>query len=243
MREEFTTNIKRKVAERSCFICNNPDCHCRTIGPHSDEDKSLSDGIVAHISAASEGGPRYDPSQTQLERGNNKNAILLCHNCSDLVDKDPKRYTKELLLEWKNSHEELLRSWKNEVTQVQGHVGDIEKQERPFLIFKIMMRNKHNERLYIFCRNITNIIATDLYINFMGEYFRNMMGTEGQMSIQALQKDDGWNILIFFKQEYSDAVSKSKIQVVYKGINGGEYSQEIPLNNIERSLYEYWQNL
>ncbi len=243
MRDEFTLNIRRKVAERSCYICNNPDCHDLTIGPHSDEDKSLSDGIVAHISAASEGGSRYDPSQTKKERGSNKNAILLCHNCSDMVDKDPKRYTKELLLEWKNSHEELLRSWKMEVIQVQRHVGDVEKRERPFLIFKIMMRNIHNERLYIFCQNITNTIATDIYINFMGEYFINTMGTEGHIPIQVLQKDDGWHILIFFKNEYSDAVSKSKIHVDYKGINGGEYSQDIPLNNIERSLYEYWQNL
>ena len=122
-RDEFKHGMKKIVAERSAYMCNNPDCRKMTIGPHSDSDKSLSDGVTAHICAAAKGGPRYDPNQTKQERESVDNAIWLCHNCSDIVDKDEKKYTEELLLEWKRRHEEFIRNKEMEaaIPDVQLH--------------------------------------------------------------------------------------------------------------------------
>lgn len=107
---DFSTPTQRIIKERSNYICNNPDCARLLIGPHTDPEKSLSVLIVSHICAASPGGARYDPKQTVEERKNIKNGILLCSDCSAMVDKDEKNFPKELLLKWKHDHEENLKN-------------------------------------------------------------------------------------------------------------------------------------
>lgn len=107
-RDEFILEVKRTVAERAAYRCSNPSCRINTIGPHSRSEKSLSKGVAAHICAAAPDGPRFDSSQTQIQRTDISNAIWLCHNCSDLIDKDEQKYTKEILLKWKTEHEEFI---------------------------------------------------------------------------------------------------------------------------------------
>lgn len=108
-RDDFLENTKRVLAERAAYLCSNPICRTLTVGPHSHPSKSLKDGIAAHICAAAPEGPRYDPNQTSEERRSIENGIWLCHNCSDLVDKDEQRYGKDLLLQWKQQHETFVR--------------------------------------------------------------------------------------------------------------------------------------
>lgn len=107
-RDDFPKTIKETVAKRAAFICSNPDCRKNTVWPHSNPEKSSNSGVAAHICAAATGGPRYDPQQTPEERGSIKNAIWLCHNCSDKVDKDEEKYSKEVLIDWKGRHEEFI---------------------------------------------------------------------------------------------------------------------------------------
>ena len=107
-RDDFTEQTKRIVAQRAAYRCSKPDCRIDTIGPHTDSTKSLSNGIAAHICAAASGGPRYDSNQTQEERKDIDNAIWLCHNCSDIVDKDEEKYPPSILREWKSSHEQFI---------------------------------------------------------------------------------------------------------------------------------------
>lgn len=107
-RDEFTEQVKKTIAERAAYLCSNPECRKLTIGPHSQDSKSLSTGVAAHICAAAPGGPRFNPSQTEDERKSISNAIWLCHECSDLVDKDERKYTKEILFQWKNQHESYI---------------------------------------------------------------------------------------------------------------------------------------
>ncbi len=107
-RHEFPEKVKRTVAQRSAYLCSNPNCRILTIGPHSEVDKALLQGVAGHVCAAQKGGPRYDQSQTERERKGIKNAIWLCHNCSDTVDKDSKKYTKQVLLGWKIEHEKFI---------------------------------------------------------------------------------------------------------------------------------------
>jgi hypothetical protein len=57
--------------------------------------------MAAHITAASPGGPRYDPSLTPEARSGADNGIWLCHNHGKLVDNDRKRFTVEVLRRWK----------------------------------------------------------------------------------------------------------------------------------------------
>jgi hypothetical protein len=107
-RDDFPKATKRILAQRAGYLCSNPRCRKLTIRPHSEPEKSLSNGVAAHINAASKNGPRYDPGQSEEERSSINNAIWLCHDDSDIVDKDEKTYPAELLREWKEKHEKFI---------------------------------------------------------------------------------------------------------------------------------------
>jgi hypothetical protein len=63
-------------------------------------------GVAAHITAASAGGPRYDPALTPEERSSSDNGIWLCVKCATLIDKDDPAYSVDLLREWKRDAEQ-----------------------------------------------------------------------------------------------------------------------------------------
>src|SRR5690606_34435943 len=63
-----------------------------------------------HIAAASKGGPRYDSAMTPFMRTSIDNGIWLCANCADMIDRDTKRYTTDLLQSWKRDAEEAART-------------------------------------------------------------------------------------------------------------------------------------
>lgn len=109
-RDDFTVAVKRVLAQRAGYLCSKPGCRKLTIKPHSDPEKSLSNGVAAHIHAASENGPRYDPNQTPEERSSINNGIWLCHDHSDIIDKDENAYPAMLLREWKAQHEEFINN-------------------------------------------------------------------------------------------------------------------------------------
>jgi hypothetical protein len=104
-RDDFSSKTKDILGKRVGFICSNPVCRKHTIGPNSNPDKATIIGEAAHITAASVGGPRYDPSLDEIGRQSILNGIWLCSNCSDLIDKDEKVYTVELLVNWKQQAE------------------------------------------------------------------------------------------------------------------------------------------
>jgi len=62
-------------------------------------------GRICHIRAAREGGPRYDPDQTDTERHGYANLVLLCPIHHDVVDSDETSYTIDRLLKLKADHE------------------------------------------------------------------------------------------------------------------------------------------
>ena len=108
-RDDFTNIVKTVIAQRAGYMCSRPECRRLTIGPHDDPSKSLSIGVAAHICAASPGGPRFDPDQSPEDRKCPENGIWLCHNCSDIIDKNPSDYPPDLLRQWKTEHENLLK--------------------------------------------------------------------------------------------------------------------------------------
>ena len=101
MRDNFSQKSKDELAKRVGFLCSNPTCRATTIAPHSEEDKSLSVGVAAHITAASQGGARYDASLTNEVRGSIINGIWLCQNCATLIDRDEAMYSVMTLMIWK----------------------------------------------------------------------------------------------------------------------------------------------
>jgi len=107
MRDEFTDDVKRNAAARVAYQCSNPSCRTPTCGPQLDPAKALNVGVAAHISAASPGGPRYNPSLTAAERIDPNNAIWLCQNCAKLVDNDVGCYSETLLKKWKRDAENI----------------------------------------------------------------------------------------------------------------------------------------
>ena len=87
-RDYFTNPAIDNLAKRVGYLCSNPNCRKLTIGANEQNDKSTSIGEAAHITAAAEGGPRYDPDLNPEQRRNINNGIWLCSNCADLIDKD-----------------------------------------------------------------------------------------------------------------------------------------------------------
>ena len=105
MGDEFSEPVKRALASRVGNLCSNPECRALTSGPQEDPAKALNIGVAAHITAASPGGPRYDPELLPEERSGPSNGIWLCQNHGKMVDNDPARFTVDLLREWKATAE------------------------------------------------------------------------------------------------------------------------------------------
>src|SRR5437667_9706043 len=105
MRENFKREVINQVAARVNYVCSRSACGAPTSGPRIDSAKSLNLGVAAHISAASPGGPRYDPRLTTAERTSHNNAIWLCQNCAKLIDNDESRFTENDLQQWKRDAE------------------------------------------------------------------------------------------------------------------------------------------
>lgn len=108
-RDDFSYKTKETLARRVGMHCSNPNCAKLTSGPQKDPQKALNIGFAAHITAASQGGVRYDPTLTKTQRKSTENGIWLCQSCGKLVDNDAERYTVELLRKWKLLGEESAR--------------------------------------------------------------------------------------------------------------------------------------
>jgi hypothetical protein len=104
-RDDFTERIKQLLAKRVGFRCSNPICRVATSGPSDDPTKVVNLGVAAHISAASERGPRFEPNLSADKRRDSSNGIWLCQNCAKLIDSDTSRFSVHLLNSWKYAAE------------------------------------------------------------------------------------------------------------------------------------------
>jgi hypothetical protein len=108
-RDEFSMAVKRILAQRVGLLCSNPSCRAETTGPQSDPSGVVNVGVAAHITAAAQGGPRFDLSLSEKERRSATNGIWLCQNCAKLIDSDLEGYASGLLRQWKAVAEEETR--------------------------------------------------------------------------------------------------------------------------------------
>lgn len=95
------------LGSRVGWRCSNPQCRAFTAGPADDPSRAVNVGVAAHITAASSGGPRYDPDMPPEVRRSTGNGIWLCETCARLIDGDSDRYGAGVLRYWKADSEEL----------------------------------------------------------------------------------------------------------------------------------------
>lgn len=105
MSDDFTERVKKVLAGRVGWLCSNPECRALTTGPQEDPAKVVNLGVAAHITAASPGGPRYDPVISPEQRSAPTNGIWLCQKCAKLIDSDVARFAVDILTKWKSDAE------------------------------------------------------------------------------------------------------------------------------------------
>ncbi len=105
MRDDFNAKTKETIGEKAGYRCSNPACRRSTIGPALGSGGTINIGVAAHITAASPGGPRFDPSLTPEQRRHESNGIWACQTDGKLIDSDSEHFTVEMLRKWKRSAE------------------------------------------------------------------------------------------------------------------------------------------
>lgn len=99
----------RVVISRSGDRCAYRGCGQElSLAPPSNRDHPKATGKVAHICAASPGGPRYDGTMTPSQRGSADNLIYLCGPHHDAIDSQLHFHTAEWLRQAKRDHERAV---------------------------------------------------------------------------------------------------------------------------------------
>ncbi len=162
IRDDFTSNDKDILAKAAKLKCSNPDCRILTISAKSDDHNKITNiGVAAHITAASKGGPRYDKSLSSKDRASISNGIWLCSNCATLIDREPQKYTVELLKKWKEERCKETRDelGKEEIPENQN------KLEKIDLILDYV-KSISDDGTYVTYKNIDKKRIDEFIINF-----------------------------------------------------------------------------
>lgn len=99
---------QRRLFAASAGYCQNPNCANELFVDAA--GKSLHIAEMAHVFAASDGGPRARLGLTEAERGGFENLVMLCSNCHTTVDKAPEAYPDAVILGWKRDHANRLQA-------------------------------------------------------------------------------------------------------------------------------------
>jgi hypothetical protein len=109
VRDDFSKQTIAEIAKAVGYRCSNPECGRATVGANGAQDGLINLGVAAHITAASLGGPRFEAGLTPEERRSKSNGLWLCQDCGKLIDSDPKKFTVELLLDWRRNAQNRAR--------------------------------------------------------------------------------------------------------------------------------------
>lgn len=107
-RHDFSQGTKRAVAARAGWHCSLEGCGKLTVGPSEEAPDAVTMlGKAAHITAASAGpgARRYDLNMSREQREDISNAIWLCADHADLIDRDEITYSTTQLHAMKRAHE------------------------------------------------------------------------------------------------------------------------------------------
>lgn len=233
-RDDFDEKIKETARRRVNGICSNPSCKNQTQGPSvKDSNKVQYIGVVSHICAASERGPRYNPDQTSEERKSINNAIFLCSTCSVMVDKNKGAdYPESILKNWKEqSEKEALDSFNKQIIRNGWNVINFTNLEENYssALTGVGLSQKHVKTCPRFETTIEEI-KTNLELN----YNSCLYGVSGSgKSITAYQiafdyYNDGYEVLKLkntYKDENITIPTKDKIFLIID--NAHNISEEL----------------
>lgn len=102
-----STGTRIRLFADSAGYCQNPAC-TRQLFVQTAKGDTVHFAEMAHIIAASSGGPRPNVEITEAERGAYENLILLCANCHTIIDKTSDDYPDTLIRKWKEDRAEHL---------------------------------------------------------------------------------------------------------------------------------------
>jgi hypothetical protein len=87
-----------------------PECRVELFAEATGYDPIVVIGEIAHVAAASDGGPRSAPQLSSVLRNDYENLILLCQNCHARIDGQAIFYSVERLKDIKQAHEAWVRA-------------------------------------------------------------------------------------------------------------------------------------
>lgn len=103
-RDDFSSEVRRALAERAGHRCSFPGCNAVTVGPSDETETSVSKtGMACHIAAAA-GGPgarRYIYNMEPEARASIENGVWMCYTHGKLIDSDEVRFTISMLKKWR----------------------------------------------------------------------------------------------------------------------------------------------
>ena len=106
----FSLKTTKMLWGRAAGMCSMPGCRKQLFIDATETDDETLIGEMCHIVADSGDGPRGKSELTQEQRDKYGNLILLCRNHHREVDQQENKYTVDVLLEMKSSHEAWIRS-------------------------------------------------------------------------------------------------------------------------------------
>lgn len=110
VRRNYAPRVIKLLFMKGGQHCNYPNCPNVLVADASDTDEHAVLAEIAHIEAASDDGPRPNPSLTPAQRNSYDNLILLCAHHHNLVDAQPSTYTADDLRTWKRSAEQRTKA-------------------------------------------------------------------------------------------------------------------------------------
>jgi hypothetical protein len=101
-------HTQRMLFAASGGYCQNPECSRELFIDFP--KKRIHIAEMAHVFAANDEGPRANAALSEEERGAFENLILLRSLCHTIIDKAPEVYPDSVILQWKRTHADKLRS-------------------------------------------------------------------------------------------------------------------------------------
>lgn len=132
-------HTRRRLFAASAGYCQNPGCASELFVEVAGSSFHIAE--MAHVFAATDGGPRTKVELSTVERGSFDNLILLCANCHTMVDKAPEVFLHDMMIDWKNKHA-------NKLQEIFGAVKLDDRVNARKVIEPILIQNETIFRLY-----------------------------------------------------------------------------------------------
>lgn len=177
--------------------CSFTDCEERLTVEQASGSAPYTLGEMAHINGKNPGSNRHDPNQSNEERDQYENLILLCPTHHTLIDKPENEvtYTVEILLQMKTDHENEisrileaesmseLETVKNKISICLAENKQVWEQYGP--LSDAARRNPHSDQLYAIwtTERLSTIVPNNRKIvNILSDY-RNIFARDKQAII------------------------------------------------------------